>query len=160
MVEAIEIDKKLADEIRLALKDSFADEKKFRAKETSRLKREYDKVHARIDQCYQDKLDGTIDTRFWQSTHDRLNDQQNRVAMRLAKLEESNRNYYQEGVSILELAQSAYSQYNQHQPAEQADLLHTILSNCEIKGLTLYPTYRKPFNYFVETPRNELWRRR
>lgn len=160
LIEAITIDKELADEIRIALKDSFDDEKKFRAKETSKLGRERDKVQARIDQCYQDKLDGTIDVGFWQSTHDRLTDQLNRVARRLAKLEESNRNYYQEGVSILELAQSAYSLYKQREPLEQASLLRTLLSNCEIRGLTLYPTYRKPFNYFVETPRNELWRRR
>ncbi|MDH3892833.1 MAG: recombinase family protein [candidate division Zixibacteria bacterium] len=160
LVEAITIDKALADEIQLALTDSFDDEKKFRAKETSKLRRECDKVQARIEQCYQDKLDGTIDVCFWQSTHDRLIDQQNRVARRLAKLEDSNRSYYQEGVSILELAQSAYSLYKQREPVEQANLLRTLLSNCEIKGLTLYPTYRKPFNYFVDTPRNEIWRRR
>lgn len=158
MVKAITIDEELAGEIRIALRDSFDDEKKFRTKETNKLRRECDKVQARIDQCYQDKLDGTIDVCFWQSTHDRLTDQQNRVARRLAKLEESNRNYYQEGVSILELAQSAYSLYKQREPLEQANLLRTLLSNCEIKGLTLYPTYRKPFNYFVETPRNEIWR--
>lgn len=79
-------------------------------------------------------------------------DDQNIITSRIAKLEQANRNYYQEGLSFLELAQSAHSLYKLRQPVEQASLLRTILSNCEIKGLTLYPTYRKPFNYFVETP--------
>ena len=160
VVDAISIDASLADEIRLALKDSLDDEKRFREKEARRLNRESDRIHARIDQCYQDKLDGTIDVAFWQSTHDRLTEQRNAVERRIARLDESNKNYYQEGVSILELAQSASSRYRKQKPAGQARLLRTILSNCVIKGLSLCPTYREPFNSFVEVPRNDIWRRR
>jgi len=63
-------------------------------------------------------------------------------------------------VSFLELAQNAYSEYVRQEPKEKADLLKHLLSNCSIKNLTLYPTYRIPFNYLVEIPQNDIWRRR
>ncbi|MEA1981603.1 MAG: hypothetical protein U9N54_11625, partial [candidate division Zixibacteria bacterium] len=63
-------------------------------------------------------------------------------------------------LSFLELSQNAYSHYVNQKTDEQADLLKKLLSNCTIKGVTLYPTYRTPFNLLLETPKSELWRRR
>ena len=50
--------------------------------------------------------------------------------------------------------------YRLQKTDEQADILKKLLSNCTIKGATLCPTYRTPFNLLLETPKSELWRRR
>lgn len=47
---------------------------------------------------------------------------------------------------ILELAQKAYFLYLTREPAEQAELLRNVLLNCSIGAVSLYPTYRKPFD--------------
>jgi hypothetical protein len=41
---------------------------------------------------------------------------------------------------ILELAQNAHSLYVMRNPAEQAELLKSVLLNCAIDGVNLYPT--------------------
>lgn len=79
---------------------------------------------------------------------------------RIAKLEHANRNYYQEGISFLELSQKALSLYVNQKTDEQADQLRKLVSNCTIKDVTLSPTYRSPFDLLLDTPKSEIWRRR
>ena len=47
---------------------------------------------------------------------------------------------------ILELANKAYFLYVTRKPAELAELLRKVLLNCAIDGVSVYPTYRKPFD--------------
>jgi hypothetical protein len=61
-------------------------------------------------------------------------------------------------VRILELANKAHSLYVRQSPFERAKLLKMVLSNCAIDGLSLYPTYRKPFDMIFARTRNEEWR--
>jgi hypothetical protein len=58
---------------------------------------------------------------------------------------------------VLELAQRAYSLYVTQKPAEQAELLKTLLLNCEIDDVSLYPTYRKPFDLIVKRAKSNEW---
>lgn len=160
LIRRIQIDASVAEKIRNALKEGFDQEKDFRKSEIEKLQRTYDKIQERLDQCYLDKLDGTINADFWQSMNDKLSAEQNEITGKIRRLEQSNRNYFQEGVKFLELAQQAYSQYLIQNPAEQAKLLKGLLSNCTIKGTTLYPTYKKPFNFIAEGDISQQWRRR
>ncbi len=51
---------------------------------------------------------------------------------------------------ILELANKAHFLYVTQKPAEQAKLLRMVLSNCSLDAVSLYPTYRKPFDVIFE----------
>ena len=79
---------------------------------------------------------------------------QNNITKQISRFEKANRNYYQEGLSFLELSQNAYSDYVNQKTDEQADLLKKLLSNCTIKGVTLCPTYRTPFNLLIDIPKS------
>ena len=48
-----------------ALRESHADEKRFREEAVGRLQVEYDKLAKRIDAMYEDKLDGRVDAAFF-----------------------------------------------------------------------------------------------
>ena len=58
---------------------------------------------------------------------------------------------------ILELAKDAYFLYLTRKPAEQAELLRNVLLNCSIDAVSLYPTYRKPFDLIFNRAKNEEW---
>jgi hypothetical protein len=47
--------------------------------------------------------------------------------------------------------------YVTQKPAEQAKLLRNVLLNCAIDGVSLYPTYRKPFDLIANRVKNEEW---
>jgi hypothetical protein len=49
-------------------------------------------------------------------------------------------------VRILELANKAHSLYVTQTPQEKAKLLRMVLSNCAVDAVSVYPTYRKPFD--------------
>src|SRR5438876_4633127 len=58
---------------------------------------------------------------------------------------------------ILELANKAYSLYLTQNPAEQAKLLRLVLLNCSIDEVSIYPSYRKPFDMIFQRAKNEEW---
>ena len=51
-----------------------------------------------------------------------------------------------------------HSLYVRQSPFERAKLLKMVLSNCAIDAISLYPTYRKPFDMIFARTRNEEWR--
>jgi hypothetical protein len=61
---------------------------------------------------------------------------------------------------ILELANKAYFLYVKQPPAEKAKLLKMVLSNCAIDAVSIYPTYRKPFDLIFQRAKKEEWRAR
>ena len=58
---------------------------------------------------------------------------------------------------ILELVNKAYFLYFTRKPAEQAELLKKVLSNCSIDAVSLYPTYRTPFDMIFKRAKLQEW---
>jgi hypothetical protein len=61
---------------------------------------------------------------------------------------------------ILELANKAYFLYVKQNHSERAKLLRMVLSNCGIDAVSIYPTYRKPFEVIFQRAKTEEWRAR
>jgi site-specific DNA recombinase len=117
-------------------------------------------VRRRIDQAYTDKLDGAISEDYWRrkTTEWQLEEQQIQMAMQ--GLQEATPDQLLCAKRTLELANKAYFLYVTQNPAEQAKLLKMVLSNCRIDGVSLYPTYRKPFDVICERAKTKEWRAR
>jgi hypothetical protein len=62
-----------------------------------------------------------------------------------------------DAAKILELANKAYFLYLRQPPAERAKVLKMVLSNCAIDAVSLYPTYRKPFDLIFQRTKTEGW---
>ena len=58
---------------------------------------------------------------------------------------------------FLELAQNAHSLYLTRKPTEQAELLRNVLLNCSIDAVSLYPSYRSPFDLIANRAENAEW---
>lgn len=97
-----------------------------------------------------DNLDNVIDEAYWRGVSAKWRQEQDAVATQLAKLQEANRDYIDSASEILELAKNAHLLYVKRTPAEKRQLLDNVLSNCTLDGLTVYPTYRKPFDLIAE----------
>jgi len=57
----------------------------------------------------------------------------------------------------LELANKAHFLYLMRNHAEQGQLLKMVLLNCATDGVTLTPTYRKPFDLIFKRAKSEEW---
>jgi hypothetical protein len=58
---------------------------------------------------------------------------------------------------IFELANRAHFLYLTRNHAERAQLLKSVLLNCDTDGVSLWPVYRKPFDLIFERAKNQEW---
>jgi len=122
------------------------------------LERELAALHVRMDAAYTDKLDGKITEEFWQRKQADWQTEELRIKSLVGGLEEDkSRERLLDVQRILELAKDAYFLYLTRKPAEQAELLRNVLLNCSIDAVSLYPTYRKPFDLIFNRAKNEEW---
>jgi len=128
------------------------------AQERVRLERDLATLRSHMDAAYTDKLDGTITEGFWQRKQADWQTDELRIKSLISGLNEDKCEERLLDVhGILELAQDAYSLYVTRKPAEQAELLKKVLLNCSIDGVSLYPTYKKPFDIIVKRAKSKKW---
>ena len=105
-----------------------------------------------------DKLDGKVSEEFWQRKTTEWQMEEQQVLMAMQGLEQASADTLLTAKKCLELANKAYFLYVTKTPAEQAKLLKMVLSNCRIDGVSLYPSYRKPFDLIFERAKMKEWR--
>ncbi|RKX31502.1 MAG: recombinase family protein [Candidatus Zixiibacteriota bacterium] len=151
-VKQVRVNPTVIDDIKKALLESQKDRIKYHEDSITSLRRNYDHTSKMLDRTYEDKLSGAISTEMWKrkSTEweNKLIDIQNEISAH----QNANTDFYQVGLEILELANSAYDKYLQKNRQEQRKLLDILLSNCTFYHGTICPTYRKPFDILAKGP--------
>jgi site-specific DNA recombinase len=124
----------------------------------TRLEQRLANVRVKMDRAYDDKLSGAIDEDFWNRKMNDWRNEEQQVRMALDGLKQSsNGDRLLDAKRILELANKAHFLYVTQNPAEQARLLKLVLLNCEIDEVSVYPTYRKPFDVIFQRVKTEEW---
>ena len=149
---------KVARDIENALERAHVGTLDVLARERARLMRDLEAVRRRMDAAYTDKLDAKITEEFWQRKQAEWQTEELRIESQLAGLKEpAGEDRLLDARRILELAQHAHFLYLTRNPAEQAELLRKVLLNCSIDAVSLYPTYRKPFDMIYRRVKNHEW---
>ena len=129
-------------------------------RQRERLQRRLASLRNRLDSVYVDKLEGKISEDFWSRKSAEWQAEERQVQMAIGALEQIGPDRILDSVRILELANKAYFLYLKQTPAEKAKLLKLVLSNCSIDAVSVYPTYRKPFDLIFTRAKSEEWRAR
>ena len=82
------------------------------------------------------------------------------IAEEEAKLRDANLDFVERGRAILELCKGIAGTYVTKNAFEKASLLKIITSNLVTDGVTMTPTYEKPFNTLAERLSMDKWRGR
>jgi site-specific DNA recombinase len=143
-------DDEVLDWVRSALLESHADEKREHEEAIARLQQEYNRLQGRIDTMYVDKLDGRIDAAFFDRTAAQWRDEQARCLSDIERHQNANRSYLDEGVHLLELAQSARRLFERQEAREKRRLLDFVVSNCSWKTGKLKVELRQPFDILAK----------
>jgi site-specific DNA recombinase len=115
-------------------------------------------LRARMDQMYEDKLDGKIDNEFWTRKTNEWREQECRLESELWGLKvqvtaESVLNVKR----VFELANKAHFLHLTRNHVERGQLLKSVLLNCNTDGLNFVPTYRKPFDLIFQRAKTKEW---
>ena len=114
-------------------------------------------VHRRMDQAYTDKVDGKISEEFWIRKSKEWEGEESQIQASNQVLEAVTPERFLDAARTLELANKGYFLYVKQDHAERAKLLKMVLSNCAKDAVSLYPTYRKPFDLIFEKAKTKEW---
>jgi site-specific DNA recombinase len=141
-----------------ALESTQERSKKQHEAEAARLAQRLATVRQKMDRAYDDKLSGAIDEAFWTRKMNDWRNEEQQIQMAIDGLKESkSSDRLLNAKRILELANKASFLYFTQNPVEQAKLLKMVLLNCAIDELSVYPTYRKPFDLIFERAKTKEW---
>ena len=115
-------------------------------------------LRTRMDQMYEDKLDGKIDADFWARKMNEWREQERRLESESARHKaEVTTDSVLTVQRILELANRAHFLYLTRNHAERAQLLKSVVLNCDTDGVSLWPIYRKPFDLIFDRAKKQEW---
>jgi hypothetical protein len=134
-----------------ALRESHADQRKEHDAAIVRLQAEYEQLQNRIHAMYIDKLDGRIDRSFYVQMSEQWRVEQEKMMQEITLHQAADQCYLDEGVRLLELAQSSQRLFAKQEPNEKRRLLNFVLSNSTWKRGELSITFRQPFDLIAET---------
>jgi DNA invertase Pin-like site-specific DNA recombinase len=151
LLDSLRFDPEVIDWIRAALKESHADERRFREGALARLKAEMDRCQTRIETAYLDKLEGRIDADFFDRMSAQWREEQGSCRSRIEELSVANEAYYEDGLRLIELARGASELWKRQTSAEKRKLLGYLVSNGSLDGEALTFELRQPFDLLRET---------
>jgi len=115
-------------------------------------------LRTRMDQMYEDKLDGKINEEFCARKMNEWRDQEHTLESELSCLKAQ---VTAESVltvkRVFELANKAHFLYFTRNQAERGQLLKAVLLNCDTDGVSFVPTYRKPFDLIFRRAKTKEW---
>jgi site-specific DNA recombinase len=106
----------------------------------------HDRLQNRLHAIYIDKLDGRIDNYFFDKLSEDFRLQQDRCLRQIARHQDADQSYLEEGIGLLEMARSTQRLFENEQPLEKRRLLNFVLSNSSWKDGALRATFRQPFD--------------
>ena len=151
MLGRLHFDDEVLEWVREALHASHAVERQEHEEASKRIRAEYDRLQARIDAMYIDKLDGKIGGDFFDKMAGQWRDEQTRCLRDIERHQEAEQSYMDEGVQILELARNAQVLFERQPAREKRRLLNFVLSNCTWEDGEVVVTFSQPFDMLSKT---------
>jgi site-specific DNA recombinase len=109
----------------------------------ARLQAKYDRLQNRIHAMYVDKLDGRVDTAFFERMSAEWRAEQDCCLREIERHQSADQSYMVEGARLLELARNAQRLFRKPEPREKWRLLNFLVSNCSWKGGEQLPSQRR-----------------
>lgn len=159
VIKSITIPQELHDWLLECLELEFKTRKIDITRQKEALVLQKDKIETRMKKAYQDKLEGKVSDDFWKSVYNDWERELEGIKYQLQNLDSLIDLNFDWAKEAIELSQAAYSLYVNADPVDKRKLLKSVLLNCELKGGSLYPLYRKPFSDFANGHEPAKWRR-
>lgn len=126
----IVIDEEVAGWVAIALRQSHADQKRFREAEIKKLNTEHERVQRVLDTLYDDRLEQRIDLAFFERKSRQWRDDQSAIRGDIERHQTATESFMEAGVRIIELSQRLHSMFVKQPAHEKRRLLDFVVSNC------------------------------
>lgn len=140
-----------------SLKESHEGKKQFQETMLNQLNNEYARLKNRIEQLYDDKLDGNITEEEYKERNTRYRQKQSSIEYQLEKLREADEDYYQTVELMLKVAVYSREIFESSNFDEKRQIANIVLSNLKLKGDKLVYDYHQPFNLVAKYVECSEW---
>ncbi len=151
LLRGLSFDRSVLEVVCAALRDSYRDEKRDHEAAIAALQIEQERLQKRIHAIYIDKLDGTVDQRFFERMSRDWRNEQELCAQQIQRHQSADQSYLEEGARLLELAHQAETLFTDRGAPDKRRLLNFLLSNSSWKEGSLTAKFREPFDLIAET---------
>jgi len=145
------------EDITEALKQTHQDKSAFRKTLLTQYQTEHQKYQDRIENMYEDKLDGSITESFYDKKRNEYRLKQDEINKQIAKLQFADEEYYLTSEYILKLASRANELFESSELQEKRLLLKMTLQNLELKGKKAQFDWIKPFDAIALHASRQTW---
>jgi len=142
--------RRLVEWIRKALKEGHQDEIEYHKSALEELKRSYERIQRRIDQLYDDKVDGRIDEEFFNHKFEQYKKEKEKIINAIQRHSNASNKYFELSVNLYELSQRAREIYQKASLEEKRDLISLVFEELLLDEGKLIFTYSKPFQLLYE----------
>ena len=151
-------DKKIIEWIRKALKENHSEETEYHNNALTELNRQYALLQQRLDNLYDDKLDGKITGEFYDRKFQQYTRDQESILDATERHRRANISYFELGLNIFELSQKAKVIYeNKAILEEKRSLLNFVFSNIFLRDGKLDFEYKNAFQLLAERSKTGNW---
>ncbi len=153
------------DEVTVQRMKSYLWAEHFTAKKThnqrrTELEHRMRELDSFIQQAYQDKLKGLITESYWREQDSQWKLEQGNITAELDNLFDSQDEYMQRGVQLIELMQHSETIFKNATPEKKRKMVELVSSNLSLKDGKLSYDWRKPFDMLAVKGDLEEWRAR
>lgn len=150
------ITKEESEEIKLKIKENHAQEIEYKENTLKTINERYKSLQRRLDNLYNDRLDGRITLPFWEVKNKEIVDEQNATLEQINKLKTEEAKYFDIWLNIIDLARRAREIYEKRTPEERKLLLGHIFSNLILKDDLPSYTLKEPIQRLAERVQQRL----
>ncbi|HUX48636.1 MAG TPA: recombinase family protein [Dehalococcoidia bacterium] len=155
--KSLQIPQNIIEEITTSLRKSHQDKTQFHRTLLDSYHSEYQKLEARIEKMYEDKLDGSITESFYDKKREEYRSKQQEITDKISKLGIADEEYYLTSEYLLQLASRSYELFMSSEAEEKRQLLKLTLQNLELEGKKLKFEFVKPFDKVFACSSRQRW---
>jgi len=83
--------------------------------------------------------------------------EQTNIQTKLKNLQKADTDYYTTATCLLNLANKAPNLFKRSEPDIKRQVIKLVLQNCTVNNVSLYATYRSPFDIFAKGASRSKW---
>ncbi len=155
----IGIPEDVAEDISETLKSSHKDKVHYHNQMLKNYQNDYEKYESRIETMYEDKLDGSITSTFFEKKRKEYRDKQDAIQRKINNLQQADEDYYVSAYYVLNLANHAKDLFKSSEPMEKRQIIKLTLQNLELNGRTIDYKWEKPFDKIAYFADRQEWLR-
>lgn len=153
----LQMPEEVLEDITEALKQAHNSKSEFRKGLLNQHQIEYQKYQDRIENMYEDKLDGSITESFYEKKRNEYRAKQSEINKKIAKLQFADEEYYLTSEYILKLASKAGELFESSELQEKRILLKMALQNLVLDGKKAQFDWIKPFDAIALHASRKAW---